>query len=281
MHRSRQKEFVWAIVIALILHVVMIPLIGHFSSHPPGALKSKRRQMHVRFVPPPANMPKKQLVTTPKPLLQKKPDKADRVSEFDQKVDRETVGFVTGPHDLVTERAKPKTLAQQREQAPSLFKGSKKVPNLLPSWREMQMAEGMPFNDHIENVEQDAATRLNTFEWKHATFFNRIKENVSRAWNPLLQIRRYDPQATLIGHRDRLTVLTASIDKTGNLVDVRVKDESGVYYLDEEAIHAFQIGAPFPHPPKELFAQNERFSFTFGFYVSYEKGISLDFDWSR
>jgi TonB family protein len=158
-------------------------------------------------------------------------------------------------------------------------KGGKNKMNLVPSWRELEQYAGMPFNDHLENIEEDAETRLNTFEYKHAVFFNRIKENVARAWDPIKQVRRFDPNGALFGRRDRVTVVEISIDKQGNVVMAKVKKPSGVFYLDEEALRAFRAAGPFPNPPKVIFGQNESFSFPFSFYISNDKGSSIDFNW--
>lgn len=140
------------------------------------------------------------------------------------------------------------------------------------------MAPPSSFNDHIEHTETGAQTELNTFEWKHAAYFNRIKESVSHSWSPLLQIKRYDPAGALIGKQDRLTVVEITIDTSGNVTHTQIKSSSNVFYLDDEAIAAFKRASPFPNPPKALFTSKQEFSFTFGFYVNVQKGFSLDFD---
>ena len=55
----------------------------------------------------------------------------------------------------------------------------------MPDRKESGFAKlaGAPSNDYLPDVEVDAETKLNAWRWKHATFFNRIHEKVSREWH--------------------------------------------------------------------------------------------------
>lgn len=131
----------------------------------------------------------------------------------------------------------------------------------------------------MSDVEEDAQTRLNTWQWRHATFFVRVKEAVARRWNPNYAIRRNDPRGELVGTQDRVTQIMATIDHSGNLVAIKVTRDSGVYYLDDAAVTAFKEAAPFSNPPKALFGSNDTFEFPFGFILSYDRGFKFDLDW--
>ena len=50
------------------------------------------------------------------------------------------------------------------------------------------------------------------------------------------QIARFDPQGSLLGKRDRETVVRVTIDSLGNLKLAEVASSSGVAYLDAEAV---------------------------------------------
>ena len=60
---------------------------------------------------------------------------------------------------------------------------------------------------------------------------------------------RRDPTGTMYGGRDRVTVLSVTLDREGNLEDVVVERSSGLDFLDIEAVKAFEKAQPFPHPP--------------------------------
>ena len=52
----------------------------------------------------------------------------------------------------------------------------------------------------------------------------------------------------------------------------------GVRTLDDEAVRAFQEAGPFPNPPPQLFKSEDRFTFLFGFNVSYDRS-HFDLKW--
>ncbi|MEI6804959.1 MAG: TonB family protein [Myxococcaceae bacterium] len=219
--------------------------------------------------------PPRQLVKINPPREEKIPRKADHVSEFNNSVPKETQAANKNPIQTTPKRPRtPKT--QKLSKAPGLKR------SLLPSWQDLEQQQEQPetaFNDNLDKkIKTAAQTEVNTFEWKHASYFNRIKESVGRIWAPIPQMRRYDPAGALIGKQDHMTVLEITLDKTGTVIDTQIKTSSGVFYLDDEAIRAFQKASPFPNPPQALFASEEKFSFSFGFVVNVQKGFSLDFD---
>jgi hypothetical protein len=188
------------------------------------------------------------------------------------------------PQQQSSEQRHSKGDAQERVSENGLLAKSKKqstprTPNLFPSWKSSASDGGMPFSDQLKDVEQDAETRLNTWEWRHATFFNRVKEAVARKWKPNQAIRRNDPAGQLVGTQDRVTQVMASIDRDGKLVAIKVSRDSGVFFLDDEALRAFREAAPFSNPPKALFGSNETFEFPFGFMLSYDRGFKFDLNW--
>ena len=270
--RTKRKYFVLAAIIALLLHGLLlfllmksktVPDLANLAQPPPIQVHLKKQE------------PKKQIVDTPPPLIEKTPKKADYFSEFDHQVQKETEA--ARKNATPTPPTKPKRPATP--QHPPLNSGHTLKNTLLPTWQEL--AEANPpssFNDHLDSKTIGAQTELNTFEWKHAAYFNRIKQSVSRTWSPLLQIKRYDPGAALIGQQDRLTVVEITIDTTGKVTDAQIKNSSHVFYLDDEAIAAFKRASPFPYPPQALFESEPDFTFTFGFYVNVQKGFSINFD---
>jgi len=135
--------------------------------------------------------------------------------------------------------------------------------------------------EYVPEVEAGKHTHLNTWSWRHAPFFNRIKMQIGHVWAPNRQIARFDPQGSLLGQKDRVTVLSVTIDAHGRLETLQVAHSSGVAYLDEEAERAFKKAAPFPYPPRDLFNTQDGFTFQFAFHLQQNKGLKFDFDWHK
>lgn len=149
---------------------------------------------------------------------------------------------------------------------------------LTPTLSDLDRIMGMPANDYLPDVETDAETRLRAWRWKHSPFFNRMANGLRRNWHGAEVIRERDPTTRIYGTAGMSTVLNVSIDKSGNLVSVSVRDSSGARFFDDEAIAAFRRTAPFLHPPKALFGGKDEIAFSFGFHVSYDSR-QIDFDW--
>lgn len=120
--------------------------------------------------------------------------------------------------------------------------------------------------DYLPGVEDGEGTALNARRWKYASFFNRVKEQVAQNWHPEQAYRMRDPHGNIYGTKDRLTVLAIALNPDGSLNKVYVAESSGVDFLDDEAIKAFEAAQPFPNPPPGLVAGDSKLiSFRFGF----------------
>lgn len=153
--------------------------------------------------------------------------------------------------------------------------------NIRPDLNRPSLPHQGSHDDAIDDVVTGDQTELNAWQWRHAPFFNRIRARIGAAWAPQQQIARNDPEGHLLGRRELVTVLTVTIDDNGGLKDLMVLNTSGVAYLDEEAVRAVRVAAPFPFPPKELFNDNNEFAFTFAFHLHVNRGLSLDFQWEN
>ena len=150
-------------------------------------------------------------------------------------------------------------------------------PLALPSLGQLEKLAGLPVAEALD-VEEDDETNLNTFEYRHATFFNRVADAIRREWEGGEVLTRADPAGHVYGLDDRVTVVHVTIDTEGNVVDLALQETSGAAPLDDEALRSFRVAGPFPHPPVALFRGRDRFSFTFGFNVVYARS-HLDLDW--
>ena len=95
--------------------------------------------------------------------------------------------------------------------------------------------------DDLANLDDDEPVSLDTTEVKYASYFARIKHQIERVWI-------YPIEAAERGISGDLT-LTFRISKDGNLLGVRLVDQSGYEILDVAALKAVKEAAPFyPFP---------------------------------
>ena len=141
-------------------------------------------------------------------------------------------------------------------------------PILTPSSAFYDKLTAAPAPDHVEGVDVGDATFLNTREWKYAGFFNRVKQNVAEVWNPMDAARVRDPTGSIYFNKDRTTVLSVTLNPQGTITEIRVARTSGLDFLDQTAIDAFEKAQPFVNPPPGLADARGDIRFTFGFHVS-------------
>jgi TonB family protein len=156
--------------------------------------------------------------------------------------------------------------------------GLPSLAQLTPSSDKLASLAGAPANDYLPEVEVDAETRLNAWRWKHATFFNRVADAIRREWQGGEVLQQNDPVGQVYGFEERMTVVQVTLDRSGNVLDVNVSSPSGANPLDDEAVRAFKEAGPFSNPPPQLFKGGDRFTFSFGFNVSYNRS-NFDLKW--
>jgi TonB family protein len=142
---------------------------------------------------------------------------------------------------------------------------TKRTPDLKPSKETLARAVGGGSVDKLDNVESGDYTALNSRKWKYASFFNRLKRRVAQNWHPDKVYLRRDPTGKVYGTKDRITVLRVSLKPNGSLAKVYVAKQSGVDFLDDEAVRAFREAGPFPNPPQAL-VEDGLITFSFGFH---------------
>ena len=136
---------------------------------------------------------------------------------------------------------------------------------LIPQMGALSRLAGGPMNDALSKLDVGDGTFLNAREFKHASFFNRLKREVAQNWHPDRERGRRDPTGLIYGRGVRRTVLKVTLDPQGELVRSEVQTSSGLDFVDQEARAAFQRASPFRNPPKALVEDGESLSFLFGF----------------
>lgn len=109
--------------------------------------------------------------------------------------------------------------------------------------------------EYVKGMREGEQTALNTREFVFYGFFERIRSQLDRAWEPILReelIRHYKRGRRLASDQDHVTQVLVTLGARGEVVRVEVQGESGTQLLDETAIRAFNRAGPFPNPPKGL-----------------------------
>jgi TonB family protein len=141
------------------------------------------------------------------------------------------------------------------------------APALVPTSEQLAhvIGSGSGTQDALKDVDDGEETALNSKKWRFATFFNRVKKQVSEHWHPEEAYRRRDPTGVIYGHQNRYTELRIQLRADGHLANVGVGLPSGLEFLDDEAITAFKEAQPFPNPPHQLLERDGLITFHFGF----------------
>lgn len=118
-------------------------------------------------------------------------------------------------------------------------------------------ARSVPSPEFVESEERTT--------FRYASYFNRIKQAVAKAWDIEAELRRRHPLGDQYLYKGRSTLLLITLDAHGVLRNVQVARSSGVDFLDRAAIEAFQKAQPFENPPTGLVSASGEIKFTFGF----------------
>ena len=71
---------------------------------------------------------------------------------------------------------------------------------------------------------------------------------------------------TVYGSKTRVTEVRVSLSPKGELAKILVVSPSGSVELDEEALRAFRVSAPFVNPPDGLVQKDNLITFGFSFF---------------
>jgi TonB family protein len=114
---------------------------------------------------------------------------------------------------------------------------------------------GPNFDGYREGIEEGDATHLNTFSFRYATYFNRMRNELREEFVPLLRdaVRDRDPDLSMFFYKDRTVSVGLTLDTEGRLTDVKVLESSQVPFFDRVVVAAFLAAQPFPNPPRGMF----------------------------
>jgi len=227
-----------------------------------------------------------QLVDTPPPEEQERPDDSDYLAEHDRTVPEETrtKRFRINPEVLSPEYSEddklqfedlmelnvtePSTGAQVGNDrfdpdrdgrlaalpSPYTLTNREGMQKPVPASTSSQSLAGAPNNDLLDE-KIGTAVNLNTRKLLGATYLNRIRRLVNFYWKQNLDNL---PASIRYARPSYTTVVVAVLDGNGALESLDVTIESGSGPLDNAVVQAFRIAGPFPNPPEQLVAKDGR-----------------------
>jgi len=217
---------------------------------------------------------KNQVVEAQKRLNEEKDKDTRFLSEFDQKVLKQTRAERTGQFKNTAEGGQPDegTKDGEKKEKPELERSARKRdPGELPTLRELtpkfalnpgpkaleKTNPGDPSqtDDYLKDVQSGLQTLLSTREFIYFSYYNRIKEALRNHWEPNVREKVkiiYRKGRNIASAKDRVTQVMVVLDKKGELIRVEIIGRSGVESLDAAAVEAFKDAAPFPNPPQGM-----------------------------
>ncbi len=289
-YRRSGAGFLLALLFALVVHFLLLLAVGSIWTgiHPePAAYDTVPVRLVVEVLPPEEPEDEKpeqkfdgQLVDTPPPKEEERPEDYEFLAEHDRTVEKDTRDprFRMNPEVLSEEYhdddevqfedavdlnvTEPSTGAQvgndrfdpdrdgRLAALPSPFQLTNKdgFQRPVPASSRATKQGGAPNNDLLD-VEISDRTRLSTRELIGAAYINRIRRLVNYYWKQNLDNL---PRSVILARPRYTTGVDVVLDGHGALERIEVTLEAGSEPLDRAVVDAFRIAGPFPNPPPEL-----------------------------
>lgn len=112
-------------------------------------------------------------------------------------------------------------------------------------------------DDFILGAEIGPMTILNSQEFKYFSYYDRIKEQITETWRPLVRkaiklVKSNPKKYGALEVRYYTTKLEVKLNSKGELLEIIIAETSGQDPFDQASVQAFKKSAPFSGPPKEL-----------------------------
>jgi len=232
-----------------------------------------RAPLKVKIIRPEVKI-KKQIVQSDDSDSNKKPKDNSYLSDKDRKFDRESVARKidtfksSGKGEVAKEKLSLSELGAFEKGHNPLKAAAKSAKAGTKSGNEKKSGVSST-NDYVEQVHLGDLTYLNTIEYKYYGFYHRIRQKLEQFWGRSIQEKAQDfnKQGRKIASEDNLmTSLQVTLNELGEVVEVAIKNTSGVKELDDAAVESFNQAGPFPNPPKGLL-ENGLVKIEWGFVV--------------
>jgi TonB family protein len=145
---------------------------------------------------------------------------------------------------------------------------------LFPKAHQVEVnkpGEGGSF-DYLRDVADGDRTLLNRKTTRYWAFFNRVKSQVAEQWKAGEEYRKRDPYGNVYGVKDRYSIVQITLNPDGTVRQLYLERDSGLDFIDDEAVRAIRAAAPFHNPPEGLKNEEGLVHFRFGFYLEIGSG---------
>lgn len=305
-YRRSGAGFLLALLFALVVHFLLLLAVGSIWTgiHPePAAYDTVPVRLVVEVLPPEEPEDEKpeqkfdgQLVDTPPPKEEERPEDYEFLAEHDRTVEKDTRDprFRMNPEVLSEEYhdddevqfedavdlnvTEPSTGAQvgndrfdpDRDGRMAALNSPFSVTNRdglqkpVPASHSTQALAGAPNNDLLDE-ERGTSVNLNTNEFLFANYLNRIRRLVNFYWQQNLDNL---PPSTMITKSQYETAVDVVLTSHGALASVSITTESGSPAIDHCVVEAFEMAGPFPNPPEQMVGEDGQVNLPdFGFVV--------------
>lgn len=133
--------------------------------------------------------------------------------------------------------------------------------------------------DFIPGVKDGSFTALNTDQFTHYSFFERVRNAIRYRWITGVRNFAQNAPAKVINQLSRVpspTQVEVLLTPTGEVVRVLVLKSSGADNLDEAAVVAFKNASPLNHPPDEMVEGDGLIHLHFAFRVHWNPVFVAD-----
>ncbi len=124
-------------------------------------------------------------------------------------------------------------------------------------------------NDYLKGIKEGKQTVLNTREFVYYAYYERIRGKIRKYWEPVIKdkVKHVFETGRKLASVDHKTAVVITLDKHGSLVNVQVRDGSGVRDLDDAAVEAFKEAEPFPNPPDGIIENDGKIRINWNFVL--------------
>jgi TonB family protein len=123
------------------------------------------------------------------------------------------------------------------------------------NWANSQLGEEMKGGQYIQGMKEGEFSALNTKEFVFYSYFERVRRQLDQAWQPILREnvqRLLKAGRHLASNSDYVTRALVTMNSRGEIIRIRVLEESGTQDLDQAAVDALNKAGPYPNPPRGL-----------------------------
>ena len=262
------------LTISLLTHLCL--LLALLLLPPQSEDMSKLQEVEIVYQNEPLEKKLREVVISPedklKDAVRKLKDTADRLSLNTQRVQEESVA----PPGQQTRNSQAKSLTQNNRRE-AVEKNFEKNFNDQPSInrvrndlaRDTRLADSS-ISQYIPEVRSGGFTALNTDQFIHYTFYARTHEQIRNRW--ITQIRSFidssmQTEINRLAQRTQVSQIEVILTPDGHFVRALIHQKADNSNLDEAAISAFRLAAPFNNPPSEMIEPDGYIHLHYAFHV--------------